>query len=319
MDKYPSVLDLNKLKQEMNLSDEAIKNSGFTPEDLQTIYSDYLGRLPNLENLKNNFIFKYIAPAKGVRIHSYGGRVKSPTHLIEKIIRKRSTNDSKYKNMTVSDYYKYITDLIGCRILLVYKDDWKEVHNYLIQTFPNNSSAYIDQSSYVSSYDNACQFPFMAEAPVVHMRIGDAEIYPEDMVKVERGKYYRSLHYIVRINEYYVEIQVRTLFEEAWGEVDHDVLYPYHKDDTMLVNFSTLINRAAGMSDEMSAYFKTELSQREPINRGILRDVPLVFDEHNLETLPPFPTHSAIPIVPQDPNESTPDKILSSIIYGKKV
>ena len=274
MEEYPEILDLNRLKNEMNLSDQAIQACGFTEHELQAIYTDYCQRKDKLEELKNQFVSEYIVSAKGVHLHSYSGRVKEPTHLIEKIIRKRSTNDPKYKAMTVADYYKYITDLIGCRILLVYKKDWSDVHDYLTRLFPDDPSRYIDSSDYAKSYDLAYSSPFMAEPPVVHMRLGDAEIYP-NTIKIKRDRYYRSLHYIVRYEEYYIEIQVRTLFEEAWGEVDHDVLYPYHKDNPVLVHFSTLINRAAGMSDEMSAYFKEELFPEQPYRSTALLDVPI--------------------------------------------
>ena len=49
-----------------------------------------------------------------------------------------------------------------------------------------------------------------------------------------------------------MEIQGRTLFEEGWSEIDHDIVYPYFKDDEMLKDFSTLLNRLSGMADEMS-------------------------------------------------------------------
>jgi putative multiple sugar transport system permease protein len=55
---------------------------------------------------------------------------------------------------------------------------------------------------------------------------------------------------------YYVELQARTLFEEGWSEVDHDIVYPYFQDDVMLKDFSTLLNRLSGMADEMSSYFR---------------------------------------------------------------
>lgn len=53
-----------------------------------------------------------------------------------------------------------------------------------------------------------------------------------------------------------MEIQGRTLFEEGWSEIDHDIVYPYFKDDIMLNDFSTLLNRLSGMADEMSSYFR---------------------------------------------------------------
>lgn len=318
MAKYPPELAVNILKEEMNLSDEVIKASRFSMEDLQTIYKDYVDhRLDELEKLKNSFVSQYIVPAKDLPFHSYSGRVKTPYHLIEKIIRKRSTNDTKYGKMLVSDYYKYITDLIGCRILLVYKRDWESVHNYLTGLFPNDTSRYIDSNHFASSYDKAnasVSQPYMAEPPVAHTRLGDSEIY-QNKLKVLNNHYYRSLHYVLRYGEYYVEIQVRTLFEEAWGEVDHDVLYPYHKNDKVLVGFSQLLNRVAGTGDEMSAYFKEVLLPEHPGQGGPPLDVPIQ-PTQNL-TVPSFhsSTSSAISSS-QSPSGSTPEEILGFTLYG---
>lgn len=320
MAKYPPELDVNILKEKMNLSDEVIKASRFSVGDLQTIYKDYVdNRLDELEELKNGFVSQYIVPAKDLPLHSYNGRVKNPYHLIEKIIRKRSTNDAKYSDMLVSDYYKYITDLIGCRILLVYKRDWESVHDYLTGLFPNDTSRYIDSNHFVSSYDAvdvSVSQPYMAEPPVAHIRLGDPEIY-QNKLKVLNNHYYRSLHYVLRYGAYYIEIQVRTLFDEAWGEVDHDVLYPYHKSDKVLVGFSQLLNRVAGAGDEMSIYFKEVLLPERPIQSSPPLDVPIqstqnltVSSFHNSTSLA-----SGMPLSTL-PNGSTPKEILGVTLYG---
>ena len=76
------------------------------------------------------------------------------------------------------------------------------------------------------------------------------------IVEIKSDGIYRSLHYIVKYKGYYVELQGRTLFEEGWSEIDHDIVYPYYKDDEMLKDFSKLLNRLSGMADEMSSYFR---------------------------------------------------------------
>lgn len=319
MGEYPPILDLNRLKQELNLSDESIEVSRFSEAELQEIYADYIKRLDDLEPLKNKFVSDYIVSAKGIRLHSYNGRVKDPYHLIEKIIRKRNTNYAKYKDMTASDYYKYITDLIGCRILLVYKKDWCQIHDYLTRLFQNDSTWYIDSNRYALSYDTITKSMFMAERPVANIRLGDEEIYPSNQFQIERDRYYRSLHYIVRYEGYYVEIQVRTLFEEAWGEVDHDVLYPYYKDDAVLVDYSRLLNRAAGMCDEMSAFFKEKLSPERPKRVGFPMDVPNVVSQFS--TAPPvvLPSIAPPPAVeePTHPLDSSSKEFIQSTVWGK--
>ena len=63
------------------------------------------------------------------------------------------------------------------------------------------------------------------------------------------GKHYRAVHYIVVYRGVYIEIQIKTLFEEGWGEIDHSILYPRRKGNAMLTEFSGLLNRLAGMGD----------------------------------------------------------------------
>ena len=79
-------------------------------------------------------------------------------------------------------------------------------------------------------------------------RHGSDDIYDQ--------KYYRSVHYILKYRGMYLEVQVRTLFEEGWGEIDHHILYPYKKQNPMLTEFSELLNRLAGMGDEMASFYR---------------------------------------------------------------
>ena len=46
---------------------------------------------------------------------------------------------------------------------------------------------------------------------------------------------------------------------QKWGESG---VYPYHTDDEMLTDFSTLLNRLSGMADEMSSYFRRIKEER---------------------------------------------------------
>jgi len=98
---------------------------------------------------------------------------------------------------------------------------------------------------------------------VFEVRYQDENIYDGSEIEIISDGIYRSLHYIIKYKGYYVEIQGRTLFEEGWSEIDHDIVYPYNTDDVMLKDFSTLLNRLSGMADEMSSYFRRMKEDRE--------------------------------------------------------
>ena len=60
-----------------------------------------------------------------------------------------------------------------------------------------------------------------------------------------------------------MEIQVRTLFEEAWGEIDHAIVYPDYQEDRLLNEYTGLLNRLSGLADEMSDFFTSLKVQKE--------------------------------------------------------
>ena len=49
-------------------------------------------------------------------------------------------------------------------------------------------------------------------------------------------------------------------------------MYPYFKDDEMLKDFSTLLNRLSGMADEMSSYFRRMKNAKEAWERKLEED-----------------------------------------------
>ena len=154
-----------------------------------------------------------------------------------------------------------MTDLIGIRVFFLYREDWIYFHNYITSVFENDPANYIEDR--LLDFDDDPDHYYIAERPKVYRRTGDTRIYDKKLIDIKSDGIYRSLHYIIKYKGYYVEIQGRTLFEEGWSEIDHDIVYPYYQDDEMLSDFSTLLNRLAGMADEMSSYFRRIKQQRQ--------------------------------------------------------
>ena len=154
-------------------------------------------------------------------IHSYRYRLKDPGHLIEKIIRKRNESLESYREINSSNYYKYLTDLIGIRVFFLYREDWRGFHEYITSQFENNPEIYVEDR--LRDFDEDPNHWYIAERPKSYRRIGDSKIYDKNLIDIESDGIYRSIHYIVKYKGYYVELQARTLFEEGWSEVDHDI------------------------------------------------------------------------------------------------
>ena len=237
-----------------NLTDNDLMAAGITWDELDAILKEYQKTEELLRGIGKDFINDYLYDIDKAGIHSYRYRTKEPGHLLEKIIRKRTENPDRFAGLDHTNYYKYITDLIGIRVFFLYREDWIHFHRYITRTFENNPDIYVEDR--LADFDNDTAHYYIAERPKVYKRSGDSRIYDEKEIDIIAGGIYRSLHYIIKYKGYYVEIQGRTLFVEGWSEIDHDIVYPYYKDDEMLKDFSKLLNRLSGMADEMSSYFR---------------------------------------------------------------
>lgn len=233
------MLDKVKFFKEFSIEEEYFKSTGLNWENLVEIYDNYNLLVPELEKLADKFIFKLIDKEN---VHSVRRRVKKPAHLIEKIIRK----GKKYvdRDISIKNYKEIVTDLIGVRILHLFKDEWTAIHNEIIDSWK------------------------IVEIPQVNVRPGDYNM--ETLKKytsklncevIVREHGYRSVHYLIEteteLNEkIFIEMQVRTVFEEAWSEIDHLIRYPYDLDNPVLSEYLSVFNRIVGSADEMGTFIK---------------------------------------------------------------
>lgn len=233
------MLDKDIFFDEFNITDEYFKETGLDWNILNDIYNDYVLLAPFLEESAEKIVKILINLSN---VHSVRRRVKKPKHLIEKIIRKGSKY--KAKNINVENYREIITDLIGIRVLHLFKDDWRDVHFGIKNIWT------------------------LLEVPQINIRRGDYNL--ETLEKnvddlgceiVVRDHGYRSIHYLIGILikekfQIRVEIQVRTVFEEAWSEIDHITRYPYDMENELLVEYLGILNRIVGSADEMGTLIK---------------------------------------------------------------
>lgn len=254
-------MDRDKFLSACNITKQDLADAGLTWPELLEIKEEYLQIEGTLHDIGKDFIDEYLYDIDKAGIHSYRYRTKDPSHLLEKIIRKRKEKPEKFAHLDHTNYYKYITDLIGIRVFFLYREDWVHFHRYITQRFENDPEQYIVDR--LADFDEDADHYYIAEKPKVYKRTGDSKIYDEGEIDIITDGIYRSLHYIVKYKGYYVEIQGRTLFEEGWGEIDHDIVYPYYKDDEMLNDYSKLLNRLSGLADEMSSYFRRIKQEKE--------------------------------------------------------
>ena len=218
--------------ESMGINPNRVKNIDLDIHLLVDIANDYDSAETQEELLDSaELIAKKIQRCK--QVHSVRWRVKDTSHLIEKIIRKKESNNEKYADIDVTNYKSKLDDLIGVRAIYLFKHDWLPVHQHILSRW--------------SPKENV----------IIYYREGDdLEQYSQPNCETKKHHdSYRSIHYIVPATEKVTcEVQTRTIFEEAWSEIDHKVRYPSFSEDPHLKQFLNIFNRIAGSADEMGSY-----------------------------------------------------------------
>lgn len=133
-------------------------------------------------------------------IYTIKNRLKDIDHLKDKVKRKWDEDDP----LTSENLFDRVTDLAGVRVLHLYQDQFSKIHDLIMRQ--------------VKSGDW-----FFRENPVAYSWDPESSSYFKQLGLEPKIKdsYYTSIHYVVTPKEksnICCEIQVRTLFEEIWGE-----------------------------------------------------------------------------------------------------
>lgn len=251
--------------EKYHISEAEFREAEISWDDLCKIYDDYVEhKVAKYKEIRDVFFDTYLkdmnegrSEAERIKVHTISTRIKDPEHLLAKIVIKKRKNDQKYFKLDKTNYEKFVTDLLGIRCLVIFKADWISFHEYIMSKFDNDVKYYIKDS--IADFDPDESHWYFAEEPKAHIRNGDFRGIYEGVLSpdcIMDGKIYRAVHYIIKYKGIYLEIQLRTLFEESWSEIDHAIVYPYYKDDPIFREYTELLNRLAGLADEMGGFFR---------------------------------------------------------------
>jgi ppGpp synthetase/RelA/SpoT-type nucleotidyltranferase len=147
-------------------------------------------------------------------IHSLKYRIKDPERLYNKLCRKAIESKEKGNSFDINpgNLFEKIEDLAGVRILHLHTEQMIDINVVLKEIFEEERYNLID-GPIANTWDNEYRDFFRG----LSMHI------------TERDTMYTSVHYVIGSNNKYqtrCELQVRTLMEEVWGEVSHEINYP---------------------------------------------------------------------------------------------
>lgn len=202
----------------------------------ERILLDVVEALRGAENLRDRLLTALQTGTPSVADLAYAvkARIKEDYKAIDKIKERRSGTETKKPraDYCVSD----VTDLVGLRIVTLYRLDVLEVIETLLETI---------------SADTSSSAPFVAGS-ISEVKIfstnttGDVQALPQQLVRLferhglsemtsieEKPSNYSSIHILVmgrgkyrdEYREIPVEIQIRTALEDVWGQIEHTLKY----------------------------------------------------------------------------------------------
>ncbi len=167
-------------------------------------------------------------------VHSVKSRMKDLQPLREKVHRKSSTEDP----ITPENIFDRITDIAGARVLHLFQTQFTQIHTAINEK--------LDSQDWVL-YERPKAFTWDPESQ---------DFFAAHGLSVEvRESLYTSIHYVIKPREdspVSCEIQVRTLFEEIWGEIAHLLNYPEPTDSVTCRDQIGVLARLVGAGSRLA-------------------------------------------------------------------
>jgi putative GTP pyrophosphokinase len=173
-------------------------------------------------------------------IHSIKGRIKDFDHLRGKIRRKSSEGNS----ITVDTLFDKITDIAGVRVLHLHEEQFTQIHESIHEQLTRKDWV-LHEPPKAYTWDPESTNFFKSKGLEVSVK----------------ESFYTSIHYVVKPrqdSEVCCEIQIRTLFEEIWGEIEHTINYPVQTTNLACKEQLRVLARLVGAGSRLAdSIFRT--------------------------------------------------------------
>jgi ppGpp synthetase/RelA/SpoT-type nucleotidyltranferase len=159
------------------------------------LITEFEKELKQYENFsdKMNILIKELLEQENISYHSIENRVKEKNSLEKKI-------DGKNKYQNLSE----ITDIVGCRIISYFEIDVEKIVALLFKEFKIDEVNSIDKKKIL----DPDRFGYLSYHIICSIN--------DERAQLREYKNYKDLKF---------EIQVRTILQHAWAEIEHDIGY----------------------------------------------------------------------------------------------
>ncbi len=207
--------------------------------------------------------------------HTIIYRIKDELRLIEKINRLNEALEAGAPSIMEKSYQARVGDLLGVRIICLRLSDVEKVEAYLKLLSEENILRFVDGPDRKRSF-------------ILPVNPGDS--IPDDIGLGYSG--YSSIHYQIELGEnsdaspglmgLQFELQLRTILEEAWSEIDHKYRYVRSRIGVNLpehihagfYNLSAFLQVAALQAEHLCRLAEAHSQRKFPKVKGMAR-IPL--------------------------------------------
>ncbi len=163
-------------------------------------------------------------------LHTMIYRIKDEARLIEKIDEENKQLGIEAEPVTHKNFQERVGDLLGIRLICLRLSDIKRVEAYLGLLAEEKILQFLGKPDQKRSFV---------------LPVDPGETIPEGLNLRYSG--YSSIHYQVRLGRnsdapdefkaLQIELQLRTILEEAWGEIDHKYRYVFSRSGYVLPEY----------------------------------------------------------------------------------
>ena len=266
--------DRNKILLHIRSELRTIEKADCTFDSIMACVNDYAARYQNYETALNVLADRVESAKERMNcIYAVRFRMKEYNSVADKIVRRcldwieieRKAKGPKKRGKKVQalinkdnffDPEEGVADLAGMRILHLKKGNWRDIHDFL------EGEALRHPKTHVQDFRICWRRAYVKPK--------DAGLYGTLIVNRKKRIYFRkkeidtsrpgytSLHYVFEVlspawqHPTFVECQVRTVFDEGWGEISHEFDYP-RAGHSIYTGHLGVLNATTSAANEVAA------------------------------------------------------------------